>query len=115
MRARKPKRGWKDDEAAANEAAAKLERAPESSSPDMTGEKPRAHVADEVRWKIWLDAFGNLLETLNRAFNEVQDTERGQYISGLTAVATFVGTFNKPIGTRFFELASKFEDLDKGH
>src|SRR5271157_6055717 len=62
---------------------------------------------------IWLEAFGNLLETLNRAFEE-EPTERARYISGLTALATFVSTFNRPIGGHFFELASKLVDLEKG-
>jgi hypothetical protein len=73
---------------------------------------------------IWLNAFGNFLEALNQTFkHDLTDgrpyqypsvTERSQYITGLRAVATFVGTFNKPIGARFFELSSKLENLEKG-
>jgi hypothetical protein len=73
---------------------------------------------------IWLNAFGNFLEALNQTFKQDRTdgrpyqypsvTERSQYITGLRAVATFVGTFNKPIGARFFELSSKPENLEKG-
>jgi hypothetical protein len=65
-----------------------------------------------ARFQIWKKAFGDLLETLNRASSE--PTERGRYIVELTALATFVSTFNKPNGAHIFELASKLNDLDFG-
>jgi hypothetical protein len=65
-----------------------------------------------ARFQIWKKAFGDLLETLNRASSE--PTERGRYIVELTALATFVSTFNKPNGAHIFELASKLNDLNNG-
>jgi hypothetical protein len=41
--------------------------------------------------------------------------ERERYINELTALATFVGIFNKLSGQHIFELASKLSDLNKGH
>jgi hypothetical protein len=63
--------------------------------------------------RAWLEAFGNLLETLDRA-RTAPDSERGRYVSELTAVATFISTFDKKLGHRFFDLASRLGDLDKG-
>jgi hypothetical protein len=61
----------------------------------------------------WFQAFHNLLETLNRA-RTAPDSERGRYVSELMAVATFISTFDKQLGHRFFEFASRLGDLDKG-
>jgi hypothetical protein len=72
-------------------------------------------VADVPNLNIWLNAFANLLETLNRASNEGQADQRGRYIIELTALATFIGTFGRPIGAHIYELASKLGNLDKGH
>jgi len=66
-----------------------------------------------ARSYIWLDSFGKLLETLH-ASSEVQADERGRYINELTALATFVDTFNKRVGAHIFELVSKFSNLDNG-
>jgi hypothetical protein len=40
--------------------------------------------------------------------------DRERYIDELTALATFIGTFNKASGKHVFELASKLSDLNKG-
>jgi hypothetical protein len=69
--------------------------------------------ASALPWDQWLQAFGNLLERLNRA-RTAPDCERGRYVSELIAVATFISTFDKQLGHRFFEFASRLEDLDKG-
>ena len=73
-----------------------------------TSESASAHP-----WDQWLQAFGNLLETLDRA-RTAPDSERRRYVSELTAVATFISTFDKQLGHRFSEFASRLGDLDKG-
>jgi hypothetical protein len=52
---------------------------------------PSKKSASALPWNQWLEAFGNLLETLNRA-RTAPDSERGRYVSELTAVATFIST-----------------------
>jgi hypothetical protein len=69
--------------------------------------------ASALTWDQWLQAFRNLLETLNRA-RSAPDSERGRYVSELTAVATFISTFDEQLGHRFFDFASRLGDLDKG-
>jgi len=64
-------------------------------------------------WDQWFQAFRNLVETLNRA-RAAPDSERGRYVSELTAVATFISTFDRQLGHRFFDFASRLGDLDKG-
>lgn len=74
----------------------------------------------EQQLQIWLEAFANLLKKLNQAFNE-QDANketpnfaRWQNVNALTAVATFISTFDKLLGAHFFDFASRLNDLDKG-
>ena len=69
--------------------------------------------ASALPWHQWFQAFGNLLETLNRA-RSLPASERGRYVSELTAMATFISTFDKQLGHRFFDFASRLGDLDKG-
>jgi hypothetical protein len=69
-------------------------------------------MGNDERFQVWIKAFGNLLETLNRASSE--PIGRGRYIIELTALATFVSTFNRRNGAHIFDLASKFDDLDNG-
>jgi hypothetical protein len=69
--------------------------------------------ASALPWDQWLQAFGNLLETLNRA-RTAPDSDRRRYVSELTAVATFISTFDKQLGLRFLDFASRLGDLEKG-
>jgi hypothetical protein len=70
--------------------------------------------ASALRRDQWLQAFRHLLETLNRARTAPDYSERGRYVSELTAMATFIGTFDQQLGHRFFDFASRLGDLDKG-
>jgi hypothetical protein len=76
----------------------------------------------DANLQIWLEAFANLLEQLNRVlpsdFEQTEPdlkTERGHCHHALIAVATFIGTFDKRHSKRFFDLASNFEKLNRGH
>jgi hypothetical protein len=46
---------------------------------------------------------------------EALKVERDHYYLALTATATFVSTFDKQQGKRFFDLALNFENLNRGH
>jgi hypothetical protein len=78
-------------------------------------------MATSLEWNVWLEAFSNLLENLGRLppvhVEQIEGalvSEREHCVVALTAVATFISTFDKRHGHRFFDLAQKIGDLNKG-
>src|ERR1700730_5103959 len=75
----------------------------------------------ELPWHVWLAAFGDLLAHLailpppdSEQTQQALKIERECCVAGLTAIATFISTFDKQHGHRFFDLAQKISDLNKG-
>jgi hypothetical protein len=67
---------------------------------DDSDEVPRpSQQTQSSNLNVWRDAFGNLLETLNRAYNQVPADECGRYIIELEALATVVSTFGNLLET----------------
>jgi hypothetical protein len=79
-------------------------------------------VSMDDKLRIWLQATGQLLETLidvpppetDLTTEGSLEVERINCQNALTAVATFVAKFDKPQAKRFYDLALAFEALNRG-
>jgi hypothetical protein len=75
----------------------------------------------DEKLRIWFEAFGPLLEALIQipapAIEHTEQAlkdERTHCQGALTAIATFIATFEKPQAKRFYDLALAFEALNRG-